>query len=400
MFSTRWIALAALPLLFACGGKSSKGKDHGSPSATYPAPHTALPQLFKYSGINQTSPVLYPVTWPGDPIAAQLDDFTSKIGASTYWTATTLEYGVGPAVLGTAIHMTTAAPAAISATEIDALVASIVDGTHPTWGAPSTESQYVFYFPAGTVVDGNVGCQDYLAYHSSAVVAGGSEVAYAVIPRCGAFGNNDELGVATESASHEMVEAATDPFSNVAWVDLDDKNGAWDYMSGGGENADLCQDIANVDANPADLGYVVQRSWSNAAAAASHDPCQPTTAVYFNAAPVLPDTATINFGGGFTLDTGAVKIPVGGSRTIELDLFSDAATTAPFTVHATDIAGYYGYPTELAFTFDRSTGVNGEKVYLTVHVDRAGAFYTGGNFFWVVADLGTAEQYWPVFVKN
>ena len=95
-------------------------------------------------------------------------------------------------------------------------------------------------------------------------------------------------------------------------------------MLGGGEVGDLCAQEPGAFTQFPELAYTVQRTWSNAAAMASHDPCVPALAneVYFNAVPELNDTITI--GGMFTML--GVQIPVGQTKTIDLDLFSDGDT--------------------------------------------------------------------------
>src|SRR4051812_11605124 len=111
------LPLLAITLLApACGNSNHSAAkiDHGAPSEVYPAPHTALPQLKKWNGHVQSAPVQYAVTWPGDPLAADLETFTSMIGASQYWATTTSEYGVAAGVSGGALHIATAAPASIS----------------------------------------------------------------------------------------------------------------------------------------------------------------------------------------------------------------------------------------------------------------------------------------------
>ena len=81
----------------------------------------------------------------------------------------------------------------------------------------------------------------------------------------------------------------------------------------------------------------MQRTWSNKAAPAGHDPCVPALPgeVYFNAAPVLNDNITVDVIGQTSRCKG-VKIAVGETKTIEIDLFSDAATGGPWTVAVQD----------------------------------------------------------------
>ena len=62
----------------------------------------------------------------------------------------------------------------------------------------------------------------------------------------------------------------------------------------------------------------------------------------------------------------AVIIPVGQTKTIAVDLLSQAPTSAPFDVAAVDVALAKGQPQELSVTLDRSSGKNGDKLNLTI----------------------------------
>jgi hypothetical protein len=111
----------------------------------------------------------------------------------------------------------------------------------------------------------------------------------------------------------------------------------------------------------------VQRTWSNAAARAGHDPCQPELPgeVYFNAAPVLPDMGQISVQGQ-SVTVRSVKIPVGGSMTIPVQLFSEGPT-GPWTVTASDLS-----KGNLSLSLDKTTGQNGDVLHLTIKVLGAG----------------------------
>jgi hypothetical protein len=112
--------------------------------------------------------------------------------------------------------------------------------------------------------------------------------------------------------------------------------------------------------------------------------------VYFNAAPVL-DLVPITFAGRM-VNVHGVKIPVGTSKTIDVDLFSDAMTSGPFTVTALDYAAAMGQPKELSFSFDHATGVNGDVLKLTITKTLAArAGYSG---FILRSTLGSSAGYW------
>src|SRR5262249_35150198 len=138
---------------------------------------------------------------------------------------------------------------------------------------------------------------------------------------------------------------------------------------------------------------LVQRIWSNQSALAGHDPCVPIPAgeVYFNAAPVLEDT----FEGqvpGVSFKTKSVKIAAGQSRTIEVDLFSDAQPSAPWNVTAQEVP-LFGNGPLLSFEWDQQTcataeqggcstsGSNGDKRRLKISVAAgAGAGFPASSF--------------------
>jgi hypothetical protein len=178
----------------------------------------------------------------------------------------------------------------------------------------------------------------------------------------------------------------------------------WDVLGMGGEAGDLCQpEGAAAYFTPPDVGNFVQRTWSNQLAAASHDPCAPDLVglPFFQSAPVLDETVT--FSSGLTADvtTKGVTIPMGQSRTIEVDLFSDAPTGGPWTVTADDLVsklfGRYGVAKSLSFAWDRTQGTNGEKLHLTITVTAA-SILGGAHAFVVTSTLGDRTYEWPGMV--
>jgi hypothetical protein len=147
-------------------------------------------------------------------------------------------------------------------------------------------------------------------------------------------------------------------------------------------------------ARPADIGYAVQRLWSNASAAAGHHPCVPAPALYFIAQPVLPDSATVtgNYG---TKATRAVTVPLGKSKTVPLELSSDGPS-APWTVTVYDVATVRGDGAELAFTLDRTQGRNGDTLALTIRRTTPAARGFSEAMIW--SQLGTESNFVPFIV--
>src|SRR5262249_4292077 len=131
------------------------------------------------------------------------------------------------------------------------------------------------------------------------------------------------------------------------------------------EPADLC--VHSLSRLPS--GNLVQRVWSNVAAAAGHDPCVPAPAeTFFLAAPVLPEWVKVRDDGGKEVTTTGLSLGVGEQKTLDIVLYSDGPTE-PWSVFAVDRdAVASGVPT-LEFVFERSAGS-------TSSVGAAGALQT------------------------
>jgi uncharacterized membrane protein len=127
--------------------------------------------------------------------------------------------------------------------------------------APNDESSlYVVHFPPGITVtqDGAASCVDFCAYHGT-FKRNGAIVPYVVIPDLGgdcqnACGAGDDMAATTWVASHEIVEAVTDPAVGFAGTSLAAPLGWYDQSAG--ELSDACAGTAQIST------YVVQTQWS------------------------------------------------------------------------------------------------------------------------------------------
>lgn len=203
------------------------------------------------------------------------------------------QYGVGAPVFSgsdgpSPVCGALRAPSTISATTVQAwvtcMVSTIVTGVPlPTPRIPVSNDLYVVYLPSRTTISDNLSvprftvgnrsfgpltllikrsCTDYGAYHAfSAAISG--LFAYTVIPtRC--FGGDpaplDGISVA---ASHELVEASTDPLLLSGWVDNSVSLTNFSRLIAG-EAADICSGAGAVQANPVRrLGVLLAPYWSN-----------------------------------------------------------------------------------------------------------------------------------------
>ena len=393
--------------------------DNGAPSTTYPAPHPSPPLASSGGGAVLSKPKIVPVFFPNDPYVAAIQDLTSKIGTSDYWNAVVHEYGVGPATSAPPVILTETPPAQLTDADIGQWLMAKLDGTHPEFGPPDSQTIYTIYYPSTTTINmtgspsaggsdagaapdggapvdaggGGLGtsCVDFGGYHMALTVRG-TPMAYAVIPECPTFGGLLGVDVATGASSHEWVEAVTDPFmdgyvaDDLAYADL---------LQGALELGDLCVVDSSPFFTPSDLGHVVQRTWSNATASAGHNPCAPSPlkSAYFNAAPAKLDDVTAQMN-GFSARGRGISLKPNATNTIDIALFSDRDTGGPWTVDARELSK----SSSLNLALDRTSGVNGEKLHLTVsfRVPPPSGYAT----FVLVSRLGNDQHVWPVIVVS
>jgi len=251
----------------------------------------------------------------------RIDDFTQKLVSSAYLSAARTDYGIQSASFGGSfdasglrrVCLTPSIGGVTDAVAIHAWIACLASagpvpitsstlGLNATFGnipPPDDNTLYVIYVPQGTnIVESNIGvaqigfvdsasCDHFNGYHfwhdvpkwewslglACPPYVGkycspfcctpfwGPQVttqrfAYAVVPVNCSKGDFDSL---TKAASHEIVEAATDPIDFTAWTKTD-------LSSVDGEVADLCKDRPDNQFRMSD-GNLVATYWSMSKAA-------------------------------------------------------------------------------------------------------------------------------------
>jgi len=249
---------------------------------------------------------------------------------------------------------------------------------------PDENTLYVIYFPAGVTInlDGDASCDTFGAYHNTTIATGANSLPmfapYAIIPRCGS-----KESTTTVSASHEIIEAATDPDIGQNSISYYMINQLWAIA--GGEVGDLCEGFGSSGVTTTESTFVVQRSWSNKSAAAGHDPCVPIPAqsVYFNAAPRKQKV---------------ILAKAGDTATLDIDAYSDAPMAA-WTISAVDFSQFQSGTAVLGFSFDKTTVQNGDHVVLTVTAKTA--IPSGGDEFVIMnKDADGNRHSWPVLANT
>ena len=361
---------------------------HGAVSTMYPAFTPTMPLLQNKGGKVLTKPVSITVTFDDDANRPTWEQLGDGIGATPYWSAIVGEYGVGALTSGADNHVHTnrkiTLPTDPNTDPIDTIfdwVQQQIEDPSASWPAPTDQSIYTVYFSgktAQTLCDEGAG-----GLHDSIKLNSGKEVAVALVFACDGDPSLDAVQSGTVSASHELAEAAVDPYpeTGAAWQGLRKRDLDWELMQMvQDENADMCEFYDDVyGAIAAPLTFTMQRQWSNASAAAGHAPCVPALAdPYFNVAlldareSIVADFESLD---GIPLSPNGLGYVVenGKPKTITLGFVSDGPTEAisvtAFESDAFDPNGFTLIPADkkvLDLKIDRDAGKNGEKVILTV----------------------------------
>jgi hypothetical protein len=357
--------------------------------------YTAFPQnpgqvINVSGGPVMAQPRFVAITFDGDAERADIDTYIAQIGATNYWRQTASEYGVGAATAGTPIHLSEAAPASLSEEDMRAWLAAHLDGTHPEWGTPDDNSFYVVFFPASTTLTMKMGmdhsCKAFGGYHDAAMLPSGQHVVFAAIPRCDPFntvsGALSGIDETTGASSHELLEGVTDPLSDHPAFGLPDDDHIARNLDGGGEVGDMCAFVPGAFTHVPGFPYLVQRTWSNAAAKAGQDPCVPHVATdpYVVAEPVLGRLAVS------ARSTLGLQVAMGESKTIEVDVSSGGLAGTPITLKAVDYEALQGQPPQFELTWDRMTASNGDRAHLTIK--RIATDPRGVSTFLIAAETG------------
>jgi len=360
-----------------------------------------------------TAPVFVPIVYASDPYLPQIEAFVSAMGPSQYWHAVTSEYGVGAGTTLPPVVLSEPAPAVVNdsfepvdgGTTLSSWLANEL-ATDPRFGAthapdaglpdgaildagpdalggpaePPPQAVYLLFYPVETTIFAPLGqsCLSFGGYHGSLTLGDGSVAIFAVIARCP---STTWTGTAAWSltASHEMVEAVTDPTYPKGYAGLDTQhygqpvpgmNVAFDVELG-----DMCESASPTayinPTDPALSAFLVQRTWSNAAIVAGHDPCVPALAgeVFYNAVPITPDAIAVLGLGNEDLGDSmpGVRLPVGGQVTFDLALYSDGDTGGPWSVQLQAVYAENLMQAGLGATLSQSSGQNGDLIQVSLY---------------------------------
>jgi hypothetical protein len=279
-----------------CDVTQPSGSSSGSSGTFSTGPHASWPQVPTAGGPVLANPRVVTITYDGYDQRDAIDAWSAWIVQSSWLTAVGNDYAVG-AGTNQVVHLGGSAPQNVDDNSLPdgglSPLAAWLDGLlGAQLPAPDGNTLYMVYYPASTVISnfGWSSCQQFGGYHESFVsnaVAGNPVVAYALLPECPAFGQSSGLTTLqyTEvAASHELIEAASDPQQHdKAWY-LSDPSNAWTFTFG--EIGDLC--VGTSTYYDATGLFAAQRIWSNTAAQGAGSPCIPlpaTSPIFAGASP-------------------------------------------------------------------------------------------------------------------
>ncbi len=363
----------------------------GDLDASFDANHPRAPQVVTLGGPTLSMPVFISITFPGDDMRDQVEDFVDSVGCTDYWRAVASDYGVGQGVGGPHTRLPESAPTSIDDAQIQQWLASKIK-SEPNFPQPDANTLYVIFYPAGTTItlQGEQSCQRFGGYHNSAAV-GAKDVPYAVIPRCESFGNLSGIDAVTGTTSHELIEAVTDPApeQKPAYA-IPENDGIGFAIAAGGEVGDMCEFKSDAFFQPSSYPFTVQRSWANKAGFALADPCQPSLpGAYFSAAAKLTQFVSFDIGFGPQQARG-VKLPLGQQTSIDIAAFANGSVPS-WTITTYDSAQLRGQPPELGLSLSKTVVSDGDIVHLAITRKKASPF--GVSAFGIVSSDGSRQAF-------
>jgi hypothetical protein len=357
----------------------SQPPDMTPPSDLAPPVSQPSPPVVPNSGTIFANPHLVTITFPGDTLQTMEEAFGDFVIGSNWWPAVGAEYGIKTGT-HTKYHFATA-PTPFSEPMVLSMIKSSTDALLPKASATEKQIIYLIYIPHGMkftdaqgmeAVCGMSGADGYHYYDT----LGGVNFSYAINGDCG---NSPDINFVTSTSSHEIIEAATDPIPNNAtpgWQLVVDNTSHWIGQQGD-EVADLCQ----LDANITEGSFQLQRSWSNAAAAANKgSPC----------VPVPPNELYMNV----TAAPAPLTVAAGGTATYTLGGWSTAPTADwMLSGFACDSADFDPMP-----DFAPATIGDQKTATITLHVPTTAQSGQVGCTMVFSGPPQTAQDYWPVSV--
>lgn len=341
-------------------------------------------------------------SWDSDNPAsidrASIDGFTGSLANSIYFNPAS-QYGVGSASFTGSNEAGILCPPPIIAGVTDFFAISAwmqcmtvpspvpFTGTISGIPAPDGNTVYAVYLPTGTTIfDVASSCGSFTAYHffggtlvwqfvfpSPVPLLVPQSFAYTVVPMdCAAqaqtnFSLASELDGVSYLASHEIIEASTDPIILTGWIDNSLAGFNADILKAG-EAADICE-VRGITHLKLPNGPVVAAYWSNADKACVPDVTPPVTTAQLSPTPnaagwnntnvTVTFTSTDDLGGAggvkeihFTLAGAQTGSSIVSGSSASVTISTEGTTTVTF--FGIDKSGNQEVPNTVIVRIDRT----------------------------------------------
>ena len=344
-----------------------------------------LPRIKDLGGPFVRHPRVVTITFASDePVTiARLATFGDTITRSSWWRAVTEGYCrdgddcIGDGRPGVAVTLDDALPARIHELDVAKLVTRRAG--EGRFGTLDADTLLIVYLPKGVdLYDAFISryCSGARAIHRSLRLPE-LAVGYAVLPRCG---GEAEL---TTSASHEILEAATNPNPSNRAFAFEPEPVTLGFVVAGLEPVDPCGIVDRANAPAMESGFAVQRVWSNRAASLGRYPCVP-------AADGTPNLAFLVHG-----EPSPRLAKAGDSATVVLEAVADRAVPR-WKISPLDLAGHVTGERYLDVALDRDEIGIGDRVTMTITGRKKHP--AERSIAAVVSTLGEHTQVWPIAV--
>jgi hypothetical protein len=284
MTNSRWLQILSLSTtLFAsaCVAESD-GPDQTAPSADGTSVHMMplhnpdavvsdvaprVSTLTNFGGPLLKNISVHPVFWNANTqFQPNINAFYNGVTASPLWSMLAqYSIGNGSGVAGINANQTTRN---VSDATVQGVLRNLISARTLT---PTANTYFPVHFPSGmsiTAPDGSKSCVVFCAYHGTFTQANGINVNYGIIPDqgggcAGGCGNNASRQNNMDSvASHELIEATTDPAVGLATV-FGPPLG-WYDQADNEEIGDLCNGQQSTTVGRDGVTYTIQTEFSNA----------------------------------------------------------------------------------------------------------------------------------------
>ncbi len=385
-----WLAALAIGSVIPLGAQPP---ERDAPSSPAPTPASAetliaqrLPRVAYQGGPFLRHPRIVTITFTSDDgdLVTRLERFGDTITRTPWWRTVTEGYCaregdcIGEGQPGVPVRLDDALPAEVHAVEVAELLTRHARAGR--LGPIDANTLLLVYLPNGVGLRDAVVpryCEGGRRAVHRALRFDGRAVGYALIPRC-----SDEAALTT-TASHEVLEAATNPDPARRGFAFKQTSETLGFTSAGIEPVDPCGIItANAHRAVVESGFAVQRAWSNRAASLGRDPCVPSPAErpYLALVPRQP----------------TVRLAKAGDRiAIALEAVADRPVPA-WTVSAVDLTGTQEGERYVDVTLDTATVTAGQKATLTIAVRRRHPREL--CIVGLVSTLGDSAHLWPLAV--